>query len=114
VLIKPSVFRVDDIIPKFGDMVPHRARYCLAIAARIEARTSVKWVEIDNYYNERWHKDLDSGDVAFANLRLSTSTYGIFAFRIIEHPNDTVGAYRFYGIRSEMDFCKLDNWYSSE
>lgn len=108
------MFRVDDIIPEFGGLAPGRARYCLAIAARIEARTKASWVELNNYYEEKWNKDPNSGSVAYANFRLSTSTYGIFAFRIIEHPNDTVGAYRFYGIRSEMDFCKLDNWYPPE
>ena len=54
VLIKPSIFRVDDIIPAFEDPVPTpaRARYCIAVAAGIEARTKASLIELNNYYKE--------------------------------------------------------------
>jgi hypothetical protein len=114
VLIKPSIFRVADIIPKFEDLVPARARYCVAIAARIEARTKASLIELNNYYEEKWNKDPDSGHVEYVNFGFSTSTYGIFAFRIIENSHNVVEGYRDYGIRSEIDLCKLDNWYLLE
>jgi hypothetical protein len=114
VMIKPSVFRVDDILPKFDDLLPSRARYCLATAARIEAKTKATWIEIDKYYNERWNNDSNSESFPFLHLRLSTSTYGIFAFKEFDTSNGMEGAFIVYGIRSEIDFCKLNNWYPSD
>jgi hypothetical protein len=114
VMIQPSVFRVDDILPKFEYLVPARSRYCLAIAARIEAKTKATRVEIDKYYNERWNKDSNFESFPFLHFRLSTSNYGIFAFKEFDTSSYTEGEFIVYGIRSGIDFCKLNNWYPSE
>jgi hypothetical protein len=107
-MIRPYVFRVDDII---NDVVPSRARYCVAIASRLEARTKATWSQLNQYYNKRWNRISNSGVFPIWNFKLSISTLGVFAFKIIEDENHTESFYKFYGLRSEIDFCTLNNWY---
>jgi hypothetical protein len=104
VITKPGIF-------SFYDSVPNRSRQCKGIAWRFEAQTTDTWNQVQRYYTARWNKDPDSELGAFWNFRLSTSSYGVFAYKQIEYPNNMDTIPRKYGIRTEFDLCKLNNWY---